>query len=158
MTWRLRDWLMMLLSTNGTCLIWMTRLKMKLNAQCISETLTYQIPEGVREYSYHGEAIGKKLFVDPPLTLEFVNGRALSAARRHHNAFLYDTSVNKRTAPADSSNCTTIASVGPRSKPLWLGVSPQSVSSLLSLSFVSRSLSLSLFFSGVFFFALYVYL
>lgn len=33
----------------------------------IAGTLTYQIPEGVREYSYHGEETLRCPVVDPPL-------------------------------------------------------------------------------------------
>lgn len=73
-------------------------------------------------------------------------GRALSAARRHHNTFLYDTLVNKRTAPADSSNYTTIASVGPRSNHSGLESLPKA-SPLSYLCLLFHDLSLSSFIS-----------
>lgn len=83
-----------------------------------------------------------------PLIPEFVYGRALSAARHHHNAFLYDTLV-KRIAPAHSSNCTTVVSVSSCLNHSGLESFPKA-SPLSCLCILFHDLSLPLYFSPIF--------
>lgn len=108
-----------------------------------SGSLTYKIPEGVCEYSYHGETIGKQILVG---TFPYTRNSCASAYCQllHTTITRSCTTVRfKQSVSPGSSNYTTTGISGPAFKPLWRGVSPQSFSSPLSLSLLYRSLSLS---------------